>query len=312
MLAVYVGLVRVAALLGWHAPVPGPQGGLLYEAWFGGLEATPIWSAAAAAALVWLQALLVNRLADAFRLMGERNWLPGMCYALVASALPDFLFLSAPLVAATFLPLALGHVFGCYKIANASARIFDAALWVAVAGLFYPPALWLLAAVVASVYVMRSIEPREQIVLLSGAFVPYFLGWLWYFWGDQGGLFRQRHWSELFRLSRLDLPFDAQTLLRTALLGLLLLVFIFGLGPYFQRKLIQTQKAVTALYWLLFTAGISVLFRPDWAWAHFLLPATAAGTFLAFSFQGLRNRLLAEVLHLCLLAFVFFIQFFPR
>jgi hypothetical protein len=94
-------------------------------------------------------------------------------------------------------------------------------------------------------------------------------------------------------------------------LVLLLLVFLFGLSTYYQRKLIQAQKAVTTLYWVLLTGGLLILFRSEWHWEHFLLPAAAAGIFLAFSFQGIRNRLVAEMLHLALLGLLFFIQIFP-
>jgi len=313
LLALYLVLTRAAALLGWIQPSPWPtaEGSMLYASMFGWATKAPFYSALAAALFVYLQALMVNRLADEFRLMHDRNWLPGMFYVLVSGILPEFLFISAPLVAATFVPIALRRIFKSYKITHATALVFDAALWMSVAGLFYPPALILLVAAYIGVTVMRSFNLREQLVFLTGAVVPLFLAWLWYFWDDRGNEFRSLQFGEIFQLYRFNATFDTRMILKSAFLTLLLLVFLSGLSTYFQRKLIQTQKAITTLYWVLITGGLLMLLRSEWRWEHFLLPAAAAGIFLAFSFQGIRNRLLAEILHLALLAMLFFIQIFP-
>ena len=312
-LALYLVLTRATALLGWVkvSPWPATNGSALYKSWFAWSENMPFYSALLAALLVYVQALMVNRLVDEFRLMNDRNWLPGLFYVLVTSVLPEFLFISAPLVAATFVPVSLRMVFKSYKITQASALVFDAALWMSVAALFYPPALILLLAAYSGIMVMRSFNLREQLVFFTGAVTPLFLTWLWYFWINRGTEFRSLQFGEIFQLYRFNATFDTLMLLKTALLVLLLFVFVFGINQYFQRKLIQTQKAITTLYWVLFTGGLLVLLRADWHWEHFLLPAAAAGIFLAFSFQGLRSKVMAEILHLVLLAALFFIQIFP-
>lgn len=313
LLLPYVVLTRIAALLGWvHiSPWPASNGSMLYQSWFGWAEHAPFYSALAAAGLVYLQALMVNWLVDEFRLMSERTWLPAVFYVLITSALPEFLFISAPLVAATFVPVSLRKVFKSYKITHATALVFDAGLWMSVASLFYPPALILLVAAFSGVMAMRSFNLREQLVFFTGAWTPLFLAWVWFLWVDRGGEFRALQFSEIFQLYRFNVTFDTVMLLKTGLLILLFFVFVFGLSQYFQRKLIQTQKAIITLYWVLFTGGLLVLLRSQWRWEHFLLPAAAAGIFLAFSFQGMRNRWMAEILHLALLATVFFIQVFP-
>ncbi|MEO6759329.1 MAG: hypothetical protein ABIO24_07730, partial [Saprospiraceae bacterium] len=94
LLALYTALLHASALLGYGHPVPGTgaEGGVLYRDWFSWVEGREQISAIAAVVLVLLQALLVNNLADQFRLLGDRNWLPGLFYVLAASCLPDFLF----------------------------------------------------------------------------------------------------------------------------------------------------------------------------------------------------------------------------
>ena len=78
-LALYVVLTHLSALLGIAQPAPAdhPDGGVLYRAWFEWMKAYPFWSVVGAAILVYIQALVVNILADEFRLLSDRTWLPG-------------------------------------------------------------------------------------------------------------------------------------------------------------------------------------------------------------------------------------------
>lgn len=309
-LALYILLVHLGALLGHVQPVEHTtEAGLLYESWFGWTLAEPFYAALIASALVFIQAVTINVLADEFRLMGDRNWFPGLFYALVASSLPDFLFVSPPLVAATFLPFALWAIYKAFQKPNMEGAILDAGLWIAVSSLFYPPSIFLIVAGFAGLEVVRVFRLHEWFVFLIGAFVPLFLGWLWYFWADQGSAFRDAQWGDLFQLYRFDVALDEKVLLKTVFIVLLTFVFLFGLGSLYSRKGIQAQKFVTVLYWFLLVGGLSVLLRPVWHWEHLILPTAAMGILLSLTFQSIKNRMWAELWHLGLLVFIVFIQF---
>ena len=279
------------------------DGGLPYDGLFGWVINQPFWSAAAAAVLVFIQAMIVNRLADFFRLMNDRSWLPGMAYALVASALPDFQFLSPPLIAATFIALSLRSVFLTYKSPKSAVLVFDSAFWVAVSSVFYPKALMLIVALFIAVGVMRSWRLRDQFAFLTGIFVPVFLGWLWYFWNDLGALYRARNIGGIFGLPRFDTEINTAMMMKGGLLIFLLLFFVLNFATFSSNKSMQGQKCVSVLYWMLFLGSITVLLRPDWRWEAFVLTSAPAGIFLAMSYQNMRNSF-AEMLHLALLGFV--------
>lgn len=313
-LALYVGLTHVGALTG-IVDMPARQvadEGVLYRAWFGWAGNAPFWSAAGAALLVLVQAILVNAIADVFRLMSERNWLPGLFYVLAASCLPDYLFLSPPLVAATFLPIVLRRIFRSYQQPKATALILDAALWITAASLFYPPALYLLLAVFAGLSIMRSFTFRERMVALTGLLIVLFLAWLWYFWTDRGWEFWQIQFGNVAGLYRFGLTLDLKTAVQAALLSAMLLLTILNYGTIMFRNLIQTQKIFSVLYWFLFTAGLSVLLPGHPHVTHFLLLAPALAIFWGVSFSAWRNRFWPELIHLCLLGAALFVQFIPK
>lgn len=309
-LAVYLVLVHLAALLGFITPPDGAaKGGLLYQSWFAWTAAAPFFSALAALVLVFLQSVAVNALADEFRLMSDRSWFPGFFYGVAASALPDFQFVSAPLVAATFVPFALWRIYNAYQKPQVTAAIFDSGLWIAVAALFYPPALLLLVAAFAGLEVVRVFRMYERVVFLIGAFVPLFLAWLWYFWANRGGEFRDLHWGGLFQLYRFDTVWDEKMMVNAGMIGLLAVVFVLGISSINSRKGIQSQKYVAVLYWFLGLGICTIFLQPAWSWAHFLLPAAAVGILLAFAFQSFRHRQWAEIWHLVLFLALFFVQF---
>lgn len=310
-LALYVGLTHLSALLGF-VEMPdgiGANGGVLYQAWFGWAETHAFYSAVGAAILVFIQAFMVNALADEFRLLTDRNWLPGLFYALSASCLPDFLYLSPPLVASTFIAIVLWRIFKTFKQPAASGLIFDVGLWATFSSLFYPPAIFLLISGFAGITIIRAFNLREQMVMLSGVFIPLFLAWLWYFWMDRGSDFGPVQFGNLFQLYRPEMTFDLSTILKTVLMVVLLLTVLLSYGVYSFRKLNQIQKYVGVLYWFLFVAGLSTFTRQDPQASHLVLLMPPIGIFLAMSFSSLRSKIIAEFFHLALLGFVLTIQF---
>ncbi|MDX1911342.1 MAG: hypothetical protein SFV22_07645 [Saprospiraceae bacterium] len=310
-LAFYVALLHASALSGHVPPASETHaGGSLYQAWFLWIAKDAFWSPLTALLLVIVQAILVNMLADNFRLLGERNWFPGLFYGLAASALPEFLYLNPALVATTFVPVSLWRIFNAYQKPQVTAAIFDGAFWLSVASLFYPPILWLLIAAYAGYEVVRVFRMQERLVFLAGAFVPLFLGWVWNFWFDMGAEFRTTQWGNLFQFYRFDLVMTEKEGMKTVLMVAFAVVFVGGLGAFYSRKGIQAQKFVSVLYWFLAIGGATAFFHEKWHWEHFLLPAAVMGILLALSFQGMRNRLLAEVWHALIFGAVLLLQYF--
>jgi hypothetical protein len=312
-LAIYVLLTHLAALLGMvsNATQQIGQEGLLYTQFFGWFSTHPSFSALAATVLVFIQALLVNNLADEFRLLGDRNWLPGLFFALMAASIPDFLFLSAPLVAATFLPIAMRRIFRVYKTPSATSMIFDSAFWMTVGALFYPPAIWMLVAAYVGILVMRSFNIREQIVFLSGILIPMALCWLGFFWYDLGHSFFDLQFGKVFGLYRFHREYSLLAWLEIGFLMLIFFLILLSFNSYFSRKLIQTQKCISTLYWFLIIAVFTVFMQAELPNQHFFLAIPAIGIFLSLTVTSIKRRAIAEIVHLGLLVFVLFVQFFP-
>lgn len=302
-------------MLGWVKPADNAESGfntLLFRDVFGWALADTRRAAMLATVLVFIQAVLLNRLVDTFRMMHDRTWVPGAMYALAASVLPDFLFVSAPLVAATVIPLALSRMFSVYKQSMAFGAVFDSAFWLTVGSLFYPPLAWLLPVCFIGFFSLRSFHLREQIVFFTGVSVPFILALTFYFWYDAAPAFLNGQFAGGLQISIYALPDGLYGSLKTALLALMLIIVLAGFNVYYYKKLIQIQKFITILYWILFAGLFAMLLHGGTQFRQFILLAPSIAIFMAYSFQSLRNIFMAEVFHFGLLAAVFFIQFFPN
>lgn len=311
LLALYAILLHLPALLDWQT-VPAvsgiKNGGVLYEKLFIPFISFPGFSVGTCLLFILLQSLMVNRLADRYRLFNERSWIPGMAYVLVASGLPEFLYLSPALVAVTFVPSSLQRIFGAYNVPQATGLVFDAAFWIACGSLFFPPLLVLLPAAYIGLRIIRSFTGREQMVFVMGALVPLFLAWLGYFWFDQGWYFVQKQFIEPFGM----LPWRtlAPEWLSLGFLLLLLLLAILNSGGYFYKKLILIQKFISMMYWFLLFGGVAILFQQAVAPNDFLIVAPVMGIFAAYSLQQIRKPLMAETVHLIWIGLVVIIHVF--
>lgn len=315
ILAFYVVLLRLPAVLGWvlpSVPLEAGNGGLLFQNMFGWAVGNATLSAIGAAVLVYIQALLVNRVADVFRLMDDRNWLPGAMYVLAASCVPDFLFISPAMVAITFLPLALQRMYSVYKQTVAFGAIFDSAFWVVVAVFFHPPAIWWIPVAYFALLSLRSFPTREQLIFLTGILSPVVLALTGYFWFDQAGSFLAVQLSSCIFVPSFNLPADLSNTLEAVLVGILMVICLLGFNIYYHKRLIQVQKYVTILYWFFFAGILATLFQFELRLESLLLVMPSIGIFLAYLFQSTRNKPLLELLHLVLLLAVYMLQFLPK
>jgi hypothetical protein len=310
LLVLYVFGLHFTALAGWFPVVRDTaDAGLLYMDIFGSAAANSFTSSLLAVLLVTVQTIMINSIADQFRLMEPRSWLPGAAFALITALLPSFLYISATLVASFFVVWSLRFLFYSYKSSKSPLYVFDIALCIGGGSLFYPRAMLIIPALFIAVGIMRSWGAREYLVFLTGLILPLLLGWTWYFWYDRGGEFFQRHVSDVFNwpqmVTGLDISGEWPGL---TVIALLFLFFVFNIFSYMRGKSILVQKSVTVMFWLLVFGGLHIFFCTDWQWNRFLLVSAPAGLLLAYSYEDMKP-LYAEILHLIILTAVFGLQF---
>jgi hypothetical protein len=301
-LALMAVLWHLPGIMGWvQMPTSSATNGWLYDWLSQWIAATPMVSAISASVLVFLQALIINWLCNESRVTNDRNWIPAVIYILVVSFLRDYQFMSAPLMATTFVLLAMRANFHSHKSGDVTLAIFDTGFLAAMAAIIYPLAIWLGVGFYVGLMAIRVFRPREQVVYLMGLLIPAFLGWTYAVLIGQGSAFRQHHFAEVFDFG--TLKFGTQSPYYWVASGLLAFLFVIVLAnynTYALKKLMHVRKFINAMFWLIATTCVSYFILEKSELAHFALTAPAIGICLGATFQGIKRHWLAELLHLLL------------
>ncbi|MFT4759227.1 MAG: hypothetical protein ACI9XO_000196 [Paraglaciecola sp.] len=258
--------------------------------------------------LLLFNATILNYIVSEHRIEYETTLFPGLFYILVSSAIPDFLHLSPILMANTFLIFALFNLVKTYKNNNCASLIFDIGFWVAVASLFYFSFAFFTLWGLVCLSVLRASKLKEWLMIISGFLLPYLLIGTYFFWFDQFGEFWTQQVSQNLSFLSFNGNSDITTTTKLVCFSLLILFALGSAGMYNFKKNIQIQKKITVLYWLLFFAGITVLFQTNVTIAHFQIIAVPIGIFLAMSFSNMTSRW-AESFHFLLLVLILALQF---
>ncbi len=263
-----------------------------------------------AAILVLLQGILINFMIADNRLNLETNLFPGFFYVLVASALPEFTHLSPLHMANTFYLLAVVNMFSIYNNNKSAGAIFNIGFLISLGSLFYFSYLVLLLAGFSALGILRAFNLRERLMVIVGALVPYLLLGTYYFWHDQLGYFLSfqfntgLQWFSVFSLS----PLNPAAYFKLGFITFLSLVTIVSNNQNIARRVRESQKKISILYWMLFLAVFTVLIQAGINLDHLLVLAIPLGILLSFNFTQLSNSW-AELLHFFLLLLILFFQY---
>ncbi|MBK8704590.1 MAG: hypothetical protein IPN33_13975 [Saprospiraceae bacterium] len=258
--------------------------------------------------ILLIHAIAINFMVAEHRLAREVNLFPGLVYILITSSLPEFIPLSAPLLANTFLIIAIWIAMTTYKVPSCADRIFNIGFWVATASLVYFSHIVFIFLGVAGLNIMRSFNIRERLMLFSGVFVPYFLLGVYYFWNGELSEFLQRQFVAQFDFLSFDTAYYWGAYIGWAVMGGLLLVVLFNSGNYLLKTQIQVQKKINLLFWALLIAALSLLVQQQIGVAHLLILAVPLSVLISFNFTMLKPRI-AEAVHLVAVAIVLVYQF---
>ena len=250
--------------------------------------------------ILYINALLINRIVIKNHLSKENTMISGLMYALFCSILLNFIQLSPEFLSATFVILSLQCIFSSYNNLSSSDEIFLAGFYMSIASLFYFPVIYLFFFCYLGFVIMRSFPFIEKIQHIAGWLVPYFLLLSWqyfsnvpidiatYFFGKSG-------------ISHLTFGLNVFNFIVLIFVLLLVLLFLFSYSLYNSKRVIASQKRISILYWLMLFIGLTISFYLGTNLNHLLLFAIPASIFFTFNLLEIRNRILPELIHLFLI-----------
>lgn len=205
---------------------------------------------ASAFTLLYIQALMINYMVNQYRLIIKATYLPAMAYLLLTSLLPEWNYLSSPLLANTFIIWMFIYLFRLYNSNNAKAQVYNIGLVTGITSYIYFPSAAFIVCILLGLMILKPFRFNEVILLFLGCLTPYYFHAVYLF------LFSKLNFANFFPHVLIRMPAIKNSIWLAGSILLLTIPFLIG-GYYVQanlrRMLIQVRKnwSVLLIYLLL-------------------------------------------------------------
>lgn len=297
VIALFIGtaLLRLPAL--WLIEVPVVTDSGIMNGFFTGLHSQPVLSMLLSFALLFIQALLFNRLCIEHDVLYAHSFLPAWLFVLGNSIFPEMLLVN-PILVGNFLVLwALSFVLGFYRAVDGSVVLFYTAALFSLSSLFIVEYITAPILLVVFTIIFKNVKVRDLLAIVSGAFIPFIFIWsaVWMF--DMTFQLPSTEYSLSLSAFKDDLFHFA------AVLTMLLLVFL-GLAKtsinYFKNNIQTRRVSMLFISYLVFTALI-VIIRFNKIDQSFHIAAPGLSLFSGYFLLGNKGKNSKEFLHFILL-----------
>jgi|WetSurMetagenome_2_1015567.scaffolds.fasta_scaffold61443_2 hypothetical protein len=205
--------------------------------------------------LIILNAYLLIQLNIIHIFIPYRTQVPAFFYVIIALSITQLHQLTPALVASSLVFLVFFRVFNAYKSEKTSLNFLDAGLLVAIASLFYFPAIFYFLFLLASLALVRPFIWREWVFALIGLLLPYiFVFSVYYLLGTPAHNFFQGI-SETF----IRTPWNLRM---SQVVNWLFIMFFMLVGSYYLANAIDSMKIHARKFFMVFLVFFlfSVLF----------------------------------------------------
>jgi hypothetical protein len=255
--------------------------------------------------LLYSQALMLNYLLNEFRLMPRQNYLPAMAFMMITSLLPEWNYLSAPMLANSFVLIMITLLFKLYNASNAKAQVFNIGLLAGISSYIYLPTAAFVITVLLGLMILKPFRFNEIVLFLFGFLTPYYFHAIYLFLASKMSFENFiPHYSIVVPSIKSSIWLAASTLL-------LAIPFLIG-GYYVQvhlrKMLIQVRKnwSIVLLYLLL--AFFIPFINGDQSFYTWILIAAPFAAFHAFAYFY-AGRWLALILFFISFGYILFLQY---
>jgi hypothetical protein len=256
--------------------------------------------------IIYIQAILFNRVVNNHSLLNKPGFLPALMYITGASLFMPFLVLSPTLICNFLLIWMMDKFLKIGKSPNAIMIMFDVGMIIAIGTLIYFPFIVMLVMIWLALLLYRSFNWREWVSGLIGFLTIFFFVAVYYYWNDSLSKF-YKIWLPLANKFPSVFKIQYNDYLVLVPVVVMMVLAILQLRENFFRSFISTRKAFQMLFFMFLISIVSFYTKPDFNLYHFLLCVPPGAVLLAYYYSNAKKRWFYESLFLIL---VFAIQCF--
>lgn len=269
----------------------------------------PVMQGVLASFLVFIQALLINRLVIKHRITKDTSHIPGLIYVLLSAFLHEFLFLTPELLSLTFIILAIHVTMTTYNEKEAAGPVFTVGFLIGLSALFYFPNYFFFLIGLLALFILKSFDLRDFLQFTSGFVLPTMFHSVWEFFISSSQNIFPSYFLNNLNLSFTFLIQDLKSLIVFILIGIVVILTLISYGTYNQQKPTSTQLKINILYWVALFSLLTIVIIKVPGYAHILFLIFPLSIFLAMNFMSAKNKIVAEIVHLFMIIFAIIIQF---
>jgi hypothetical protein len=271
-------------------------------------QPAPFYNVLIAAIIVFIQALLLNRLVNHYNLLGKPTFLPALMYIVVSGLFKPFLVLSPPLLCNFLVIWMLFKLLRFYKSNDAKSEAFDLGMIVALGSFIYLPFIYFFLVIWIALALFKPFYWREWVAGIVGYITIFLFLAVYYYLDNNIGNF-YRVWLGLGAKFPDRVAINYYNYLVLIPVIVILALCFFKLQKNFFRSYVQIRKTFQLLFIIFLIAGLSFYIKAAFQLSHFLLCAVPGAVFFSYYFLYAGRKWFYEILFGLLLISIVYFQF---
>jgi hypothetical protein len=287
--------------------VAGQIDGRLYQ-WLSSLlppGAATLYSAIAFA-LLYIQALMINYMVNEYRMIIKATYLPAMVYLLITSLLPEWNYLSSPMLANTFIIWMFIYLFKLYNSSSAKTQVYNIGLIAGLTSYIYFPSVAFFLCILLGLMILKPFRLNEIMLFFLGCLTPYYFHAVYLF------LFSKLNFANFFPHVAIKVPEIRNSIWLAGSILLLTIPFLIG-GYYVQanlrRMLIHVRKNWSVLLIYLLLAFFVPFINSDQSFQTWILVTVPFAAFHACAYFYPAKRFFPLILFFITMGYILYQQY---
>lgn len=297
-------LILWADLFFNHIEYIEPGRAIFYQALYKWLADTYWLSISIAFIVVFINALLINRIIARFDMLDSRTFLPALFYIVLISSSHKFIALSPELLASFFIILMFERMYVLYANFKSLREVLNIGILCGLASMFYFPAVVFIFFTWIGFVVLQILYIRRIFIILIGLLAPYLFVFVYYFLTDQLSPGIIPYLFGAFKsFSTPQYNFAVFDYVLYGYIALLMLISFLRMIAGRTENIIKVRKMHTIQTWFLLCILILMFFVNN-QFAYFILFFIPFSLFVPNYFIKKKKPLQAEIMFFILMALI--------
>lgn len=246
--------------------------------------------------LIILQLILITNIANYYKLLRTNTYLQALFFFVLIHSIYPFFSLNSMLIASTFSIIILYKLLKIYGEKNSFKTAFDCGFLIAIATLFFPPAIIFLAFIFLAFIVLRPFAWRDYAITLTGFLIPFILFYACIYIFDLPTKLNIFKYFNLFYTKPIITHYKQYYLPIFSSIVFLTLLSVIYIRSTFNTRKIRNRKTYTLLFYYIGLSILITFISSSWSFHYFVFIPVPLSFILADYFYSIDKKWIQYIL----------------